>query len=145
MWSSDRHLLLRDVRTIELAFEGHVLRPRIRSVARFGDAVAARDDVHHAATAHDDVAGRVALGRAVEREHVLGQAIEAPDRHSRLRRSGVVLRAEDHVDVVALAEADRLGGYVFREAARAKREEELREVALDPRKRDLGLRVAEAR
>src|SRR2546430_17310998 len=108
MSSSDRHLLLRDVRTIELALEAHVLRSGVRAVARFREAVAARDHVHHAASIYEDVPARAAFGRSVEREHVLGQAIQSLDGHSDLRRPRVVLGTEDNVDVRTLAEADRL-------------------------------------
>src|SRR5207237_2118519 len=103
MSSSDRHLLLRDVRTIELALEGHALRTGVRAVPRFRDAVAARDDVHDPTAAHDDVAGRVAFRRAMEREHVLGHAVETQDGHTRLRRARIVLGAEDSVHVASLA------------------------------------------
>src|SRR5437588_2692491 len=98
MSSSDRHLLLRDVRTIELALEGHALRTGVRAVPRFRDAVAARDDVHDPTAAHDDVAGRVAFRRAMEREPVLGPAGETQDVHTRLRWAGIILGAEHHID-----------------------------------------------
>src|SRR5438132_465529 len=73
-----------------------------------------------AATAPDDSAGRVAFRRAMEREHVLGHAVETQDGHTRLRRAGIVLGAEHHIHVGTLAEADRLRGDIFREAALAK-------------------------
>src|SRR6267142_981505 len=144
MSSSDRHLLLRDVRTIELAFEAHVFRSGVRTVARFRDGVAARDHVHHPTASHEDVAAWTAFGRSVEREHVLGQAIEALDGHSDLRRPRIVLGTEHDVHVRTFAEADRLRGNVLGQVAFTESEQQLREVAFDPRKRDLGLRIAEA-
>src|SRR5438067_4955351 len=117
MSSSDRDLLLRDVRTIELAFEAHVLRTGVRPVARFRDGVAARDHVHDPTAVDEDVAVRPALGRTVEREYVLGQAIESLDGHPDLRRPGIVLGAEHDIDIRALAEADRLRCDVLREVA----------------------------
>src|SRR5438105_15096798 len=117
MSSSDRHLLLRDVRTIELALEGHALRTGVRAVPRFRDAVAARDDVHDPTAAHDDIASRVAFRRAMEREHVLGRAVETQDGHTRLRRPRLALGAEHRVDGGALAKADRLRGEASREPA----------------------------
>src|SRR5206468_5778494 len=108
------------------------------------DGVAARHDVHDATAADHEVALRVALGRSMEREHVLRQAFESRDRHPGPRRAWIVLGTEDNIDVGALAEADRLRGNVVRKAPLTEREEELRDIALDPRKRDLGLRVAEA-
>src|SRR5438552_18847195 len=45
---------------------------------------------------------------------------------------------------MALAEPNRLRGDVLREAAFAQSEQELREVAFDPRERDLGLGIPEA-
>src|SRR6266566_3719738 len=102
MSSSDRHLLLRDVRTIELALEAHVLRSGVRALASFGDGVAARDHVDHATAADENVAARAAFCRSVEGKDVLGQAIEALDGHSDLRRPGVVLRTEHDIDVRAL-------------------------------------------
>src|SRR5207247_4005769 len=68
----------------------------------------------------------------------------ALDGHSDLRRPGVVLRTEHDVDVRALAEPDRLRRDVLREAAFTESEQELREVAFDPRERHLGLGIAEA-
>src|SRR5437867_5579916 len=144
MSSSDLDLLLSDVRTIELALEGHALRTGVGALARFGDAAAARDHVHDPTATHDEAALRVALGRSMEREYVLGQAFESGDRHPGLRRPRIVLGTEDDVDVRTVAEANRLSGNVLREAPLTEREEELREIALDPRERDLCLRIAEA-
>src|SRR6266550_1819246 len=145
MSSSDRHLLLRDVRTIELALEAHVLRSGVRAVARFREAVAARDHVHHAASIYEDIAAWTAFGRSVEREYVLGQAIEPLDGHSDLGRPRIVLGTEHDVHVRTFAEADRLRGDVLGQVAFAEGDEELREIALNARKRHFGLRVAEAR
>src|SRR5206468_3692730 len=135
---------MRDVRTIELALERHALGAGIRAIARLSDGVPAGDHVHYAPAIDENAAVRAALGRAVEAEHVLGETIESFDGHAHLGRAWIVLRAEDDIDVRALAEADRLGGHVFRQAAFTHRDEELREVSLDPRKRDLGLGVTEA-
>src|SRR2546423_13756769 len=145
MSSSARPLLSRDIRPIELALEGHALRPGVRTVAGLGDGVAARDHVHDATAVDQDAAARATFCRPVEAEHVLGQAIESFDGHPGLRRAWIVLGAEDDVDVRALAEPDRLSGDVLREAALTEGEEKLRDIAFDPRERDLGLRIAEAR
>src|ERR1700694_998129 len=117
MPSRDRHLLLRDVRTIELALEAHALRSGVRAVARFGNGVAARDHVYDASAADQNVAPRAASCRSVEPEHVLGQAIESLDRHPDLRGPRIVLGTQDDVDVGTLAEPDRLRGNVIGQAA----------------------------
>src|SRR6266850_3210423 len=128
MSSSDRDLLLSDVRTIELAFERHALRTDVRPVARFRDPVAARHDVHDPTATHDEGAVGVALGRSMEREHVLRKAVESRYSHPSLRRAWIVFGAEDDVDVRALVEADGLGGNVFGQAAFTQSEEELGEI-----------------
>src|SRR5439155_91573 len=65
--------------------------------------------------------------------------------HTGLRRAGVTLRTEHDVDICPLAEAQRLLRDVLGEATLAERVHEPREIALDPRERDLRLGIAEAR
>src|SRR2546425_9855733 len=129
---------------IELAFELDALRAFVRSRASLCHRPRLRDDVDHATAGHDEIPAGVAARAPVERVHPGGELIEAGDAHTGLRRAGVTLRTEHDVDVRPLAEAQRLLRNVLGEATLAERVHESREIALDPRERDLRLGIAEA-
>src|SRR5438132_735255 len=102
-----------DVRTIELAGEGHALRALIRAVARFGDVRPAGDDVHDATPRRDEAARGRRGGRAMESVHPVGQRVEPLDPVADARRTGVSLGAQHDVDEGALAETHRIPGDVL--------------------------------